>query len=213
MNKKNTLILTLSLVVLIIGSTVAYKALSKKYKESSTDSINQSEITASEAGEATISPAATQVLTATPTPTAVPAESNKAEDFTVETYSGSSISLSDYFGKPIVINFWASWCGPCKAEMPAFNNVYNDLKNDVVFLMVDLVDGFRETKETGYNYITGQGFNFPVYYDMNQDAAYNYSVNSVPTTYFIDVNGNISSFHKGAMSESKLRGEIDKILN
>lgn len=164
---------------------------------------------------ATPVPTATITLapTATPVPTEVPVIKNTATNFTVQTYSGSSVSLSSYFGKPIVVNFWASWCGPCKSEMPAFNTVYNEYKNDVVFMMVDLVDGSRETKSSGYNYVTGQGFNFPVYYDVNQDAAYNYSITSVPTTYFIDANGNVANVQKGAMSESKLRGEIEKILN
>lgn len=150
--------------------------------------------------------------TSTPAPTQTPSNVNTAADFTVQTYSGSNVSLSNFFGKPIVINFWASWCGPCKSEMPDFNTVYQEYKDKVVFMMVDMVDGSRETKQSGYNYVSSQGFSFPVYYDVNRSAALAYSINSYPTTYFIDKNGNVATYNKGSMSARTLRSQINKLL-
>ena len=92
-------------------------------------------------------------------------------DFTAVDLEGNEVSLSDYIGKPIVLNFWASWCPPCKSEMPDFDAVAKELDGEVVFLMVDMVDGMQETKDKGAQFIKEQGFSFPVLYDVNQEAA------------------------------------------
>lgn len=115
-------------------------------------------------------------------------ERMKAPDFTVQDMDGKEVKLSDFIGRPVVINFWASWCPPCKYEMPEFEKVYQELGGDVAFLMIDLVDGQRETKEKGAEYVQSQGFTFPVYYDFGE-AATAYGVRSIPTTYFIDAGG------------------------
>ncbi|MDQ9824562.1 TlpA disulfide reductase family protein, partial [Acinetobacter sp. 163] len=77
----------------------------------------------------------------------------QAPDFTVYTVDGEAVKLSDYFGKPIVLNFWASWCGPCKMEMPEFNKMAETLDGEVQFLMVNMTDGSRETVETASQYV------------------------------------------------------------
>ena len=79
----------------------------------------------------------------------------KATDFTMVDSKGNTVKLSDYFGKPIVLNFWASWCSPCKSEMPEFNSVYKELGSSVQFMMVDLVSS-RETKDAGAKYVSSQ---------------------------------------------------------
>lgn len=158
-------------------------------------------------------PTSTPLPTSTPAPTSVPVNKNTATNFTVYDSNGNAVSLSDYFGKPIVVNFWASWCGPCKSEMPGFDRMYQQYKGSVSFLMVDMVDGYRETKETGQSYIANNGYSFPVFYDTKQSASYAYSVTSYPTTLFIDANGNIAKIKKGAMSESTLENEINALLH
>lgn len=135
----------------------------------------------------------------------------KAPDFTVLDAEGNSVKLSDLFGKPIVLNFWASWCPPCKSEMPAFNQVYEDVGEDIIFMMVDLVDGQRETQETGAQYIEEQGFSFPVYFDTEQKAARAYGIMSIPTTVFIDKDGYIVTGALTALDAETLQKGIDLI--
>ena len=128
-------------------------------------------------------------------------ETIPAPDVTVYTVDGQSAKLSDFFGKPIVLNFWASWCPPCKAEMPDFEKVYQEMGDQVQFLMVNLTDGTQETVETASVFIKDSGFTFPVYYDTSMEAATAYWVSSIPTTYFIDSNGNLITGANGMLSE------------
>ncbi len=139
------------------------------------------------------------------------ANKTKAPDFTIIDSNNNSVKLSDFFGKPIVLNFWASWCPPCKSEMPDFNEVYGDVKGDITFMMVDLVDGQRETVDKGKKYIQEQGFKFPVYYDSKQEAAYAYGIQSIPTTIFIDKDGYIVTGIKSAINKKTLLQGIDYI--
>ncbi|RCX08086.1 thiol-disulfide isomerase/thioredoxin [Anaerobacterium chartisolvens] len=138
-------------------------------------------------------------------------EEMKAPDFTVLDADGNSVNLSDLFGKPIVLNFWASWCPPCKSKMPEFNEVYEEVGEDITFMMVDLADGQRETKEKGAQYVKDQGFSFPVYFDTKQDAVSKYGIASIPTTIFIDKDGYIVTGAEGAIGVKTLQKGIDLI--
>ena len=134
-----------------------------------------------------------------------------APDFTVVDGNGNTVKLSDYMGKPIVLNFWASWCGPCQMEMPDFQKKYMELGDEVVFLMVNMTDGARETVQSAADFVSRNGYTFPVLFDVHYDAATAYSVYSLPTTYFIDAQGNVVAKFSGAMSESLLQQYIDRI--
>lgn len=131
-----------------------------------------------------------------------------APDFTVYDTAGNAVRLVDYAGKPVVLNFWASWCPPCKSEMPHFDKLYQETKDSVVFLMVDLVDGQRETEEDGKSYVASQGFAFAPMFDTKQQAARKYSVSSIPSTFFINTKGDIVYSYIGAMDEKTLRAAI-----
>lgn len=133
-------------------------------------------------------------------------------DFTVYDKDGNAVRLSDFKGKPVVLNFWASWCGPCKSEMPDFNEKAAELEGQVAFLMVNLADGYQETIDTASAFITQQGYTFPVYYDTEISAAQAYGVNSVPVTYFIDAEGYGIARAMGAIGAEDLQVGIDMIL-
>lgn len=133
-----------------------------------------------------------------------------APDFTVTDYDGEEVKLSDYFGKPIVLNFWASWCSPCKAELPDFDEAYQN-HSEVQFLMVNMTDGSRETVETAREHVDNQGYGFPVFYDTESSAANAYYVNSIPTTYFIDGEGNLIAYARGMLDAETLERGIAMI--
>lgn len=131
-------------------------------------------------------------------------ESMKAPDFTVQNTEEEEVKLSDFAGKPVIVNFWASWCGPCKSEMPYFQNMYDTYGEDVVFMMVNMTDGSRETVESALDYVQRAEYTFPVYFDTSQEAAYAYYVNSIPATYFIDAEGNLVAYGAGALQEENI---------
>ena len=81
------------------------------------------------------------------TETKEPDKKNAAPDFSVTDGDGNEVKLADCLGKPVIINFWATWCPPCRSELPAFETLYGKYGNDVVFMMIDLSDGYRETPE------------------------------------------------------------------
>ena len=137
----------------------------------------------------------------------------KAPNFTVLNIDREEVSFNDFIGKPIVINFWASWCGPCVAEMPVFDNLYKELGDDVVFMMINLTDGRNETIATATSFIENSGFVFPVYFDTKYSAATVYGVSSIPATVFIDADGNIKDSYLGKLTESALRSRIQSIYS
>jgi thiol-disulfide isomerase/thioredoxin len=139
------------------------------------------------------------------------AEKVAAPDFTVYDAEGGEIRLSDYSGKPVVLNFWASWCGPCKREMPEFQAAFEELGEDIAFLMVNMTDGSRETVDTASSFVEEAGYTFPVYYDQDMDAASAYGAYSLPTTYFIDTEGFVIARAAGAIDGETLQTGIDMI--
>lgn len=186
--KKNLLIILLSvlLVALIAVAAVVYSSLSESYVPS--DILPA--VTTGETGE----------------------ETNKAPDFTFTDGDGNTHSLSDFFGKPIVINFWATWCPPCKAELPAFDEAYAAYGEDVQFIMLNMTDGMRETADGVKKFVADGGYTFPVYYDTALDGANTYAAYSIPMTVFIDEEGKITATKVGMLSETVLTSNLEFIL-
>ena len=140
------------------------------------------------------------------------AEPMMAPDFIVLDSEGEEVSLSDFIGKPVILNFWASWCGPCKSEMPEFEAAYQKYREEIQFMMVNLTDGSRETVETAAEYIAGEGYTFPVFFDTESDAAITYGATSIPVTYFVDAEGHLVAYGSGALSGEILQSGMEMIL-
>lgn len=136
-----------------------------------------------------------------------------APDFTMYDLEGNPVKLSDFEGKPAILNFWASWCGPCKSEMPDIEAAYQKYGEEIHFVILNLTDGSSETVESAHGYIESQGYTFPVYYDSGMEGAMTYGVSGVPITFFIDAEGNLMAYYQGAMSADILQQGIDMIYS
>ena len=134
-----------------------------------------------------------------------------AIDFTVYDAEGKEVHLSDFYGQPIVLNFWASWCGPCRSEMPDFQQACTELEGKVQFLMINMTDGSRETLDTAKAFLADSGYTFPVFFDTDMDAAVKYSVYALPTTFFINAEGHLAAYAETALSADILQKGIDMI--
>ena len=202
------IVLAVLLVALIGGASVLYDRLGSAYE------VDQLATQAPVAPQ-TEAPAETEIPNETETPEETEAQAETepmtAPDFTALDAQGNEVRLSDYFGKPIVLNFWASWCGPCKSEMPDFDEAYLAQGEEIQFLMVNMTDGSRETLDTAKSFVADSGYRFPVVFDVNQEAAMTYAVSSLPTTFFIGADGSMVAYAMGAIDGDTLQRGIEMI--
>jgi len=137
-------------------------------------------------------------------------KTTKAPDFKLKDQNGKEISLSSLKGKAVVINFWATWCPPCREEIPGFIKVYNRLKDKGVELVGISLD--REGWEVVRPFLKKYEINYPVVVgDRELTEAYG-GIRGIPTTFFVDRNGNIEDKHVGYMSEADFEKQVKKLL-
>ncbi len=130
-----------------------------------------------------------------------------APDFKLENLDGQSVSLSDLRGKPILLNFWATWCPPCRAEMPFLQQIYEEWSDKgLVLLAIDIGEGPSQIKE----FLEANNLSLPVLLDSNKSVAQKYNITAIPTTFFIDKDGIIQVKIIGAFPS---KGAIEKNLN
>ncbi len=216
---RNLIILVLSFVVLIVVATVAYNALRDSTPAVSfvpqIEALPQTE--AKKQVQTSIEPAAVQEPSE-PEP-AVPAVEEELEEgaprmpnIPLFNLDGSETSFEDVRqGKPAVINYFASWCPPCKQELPHFQKAYDTYKDQISFIFLDALDGQRETLETVKAFIRDFPFTGPVYYDEGL-IAYIFQTTSLPTTVFINADGTLANGYLGYVSESVLQQNLDMLL-
>lgn len=198
-NKKMLGIGVILFAVLIVGASILYNAMKDKVEDNSfqmegennTGNTNDTDANAAD--------------------TNTDNEKVVAPDFTMTDKDGNEVKFSNFAGKPIVLNFWASWCGPCQMEMPDFEEMYKQYGEEVQFVMVNMTDGSQETVDSATQFITEKGYTFPVYYDTKMEGAYYYSVYSLPMTYFIDADGNVAASSRGMISGENLQKGIEAV--
>ena len=230
-NKKSKLgliVLCVLLVGLIAAGTVVYPKLTAQVEQ------EQAAAAATEAPAATGITAATEAPSVTLQPAAQPEEDktektaekteekpaevfgpvmkNMAKNFTAYDDAGNPVTLRDMRGKPTVVNFFASWCGPCKMEMPYFETCYLEYGEQVNFMMVNLCAFGNDTKENGKKLVEEGGWTFPVYFDSDGDAAMGYAIRSMPTTIFVSADGELKGRHTGMIPEETLRRTLEAMI-
>ena len=136
----------------------------------------------------------------------------KAPDFEAVGLDGNRLRLSALSGKPVVLNFWSSKCGPCRQEMPDFQEAYQEYGDQIHFVMVNSIGAFGETEESGRQYLEEQKYTFPACFDVDQEAVMAYGIQAFPTTYFIDADGYIVTGAKGMLTQSNLEKGISMLL-
>jgi len=135
----------------------------------------------------------------------------QATNFTLKDLNNNDVSLFDFKGNIIVLNFWATWCPPCKAEIPDFVEVYKTYKDKgVSFLGVSVDEDLNALKQFALDY----NINYTVVVDnKNANIASKWNVTAIPTTYFIDKNGNIVDWNIGQISKSQLISKLNSLIN
>ena len=206
--KKNgiaALALMLVLVALLAGAGVLYDRLTRETPAPQAEAAPTVTL-APQAADATATPKQAEV--AGPQPKA-----DLAPVFTAYTEEGEAVRLSDLRGKPAVVNFFASWCGPCRSEMPHFDEAYRTYGEDIGFLMVDLCAYGNDTVADAKALVESGGWSFPVCYDTQGEAVTAYGIRSMPTTIFLTADGVLAGKRIGAMTREQLWQEIDALLS
>ena len=143
---------------------------------------------------------------------ASPRQGFAAPDFTLDLLGGGEVTLSDLIGKPVMINLWASWCPPCRAEMPAIQKVYQDYQ-DLGLIILGVNTTNQDNEADAAAFVRQYGLTFPIPLDRDGSVSVLYDLRGLPTTFFIDRKGIIRSVVVGGpMSEAVIRSNVEALL-
>jgi len=219
LKKWHTLVLALAIEALIASAAYLYdtlKGVAAPDRIMTAPAVTTEPTETTGAPEETTQPDATAPEETTQSDATAPEETTQpdvaAPGFTVYDADGDQVTLESLRGKPVILNFWATWCGYCVMEMPDFQEAYEEFGDQIHFMMVNVTDGYQETEDTARAFIAGREFTFPVYYDLDLSATNAYGVASMPVTYFIDAEGMAVAYGRGALDAASLRQGIDMLL-
>ena len=135
---------------------------------------------------------------------------NQAPDFQLQSLDGQTVSLGDLQGKPVLINFWATWCSPCRGEMPYIQEIYEEWSDrGLVVLAINIGESSSKAEEFMQSY----NLSFTVLLDTKQDVAQKYNIQYIPTTFFIDKDGIIQDKLIGAFqNKTQIENRLSKIM-
>ena len=206
MKKWHTLVLALAIVALIAAAGFLYNTLK--------DQASPDRLMTAPTQESVPEPQEATAGEPVPETTEEPAQEPDltAPGFTVYDSEGSAVTLESLRGKPVILNFWATWCGYCVMEMPDFQEAFETYGDQIHFMMVNVTDSYQEIQEKAASFIAEKGFTFPVYYDLELSATSAYGVSAMPVTYFIDAQGNFVAWGQGALDAAALQQGIDMLL-
>lgn len=132
-----------------------------------------------------------------------------APDFSLTTLDGESVRLSDFRGQKIMLNFWATWCAPCRAEMPDMQKFYDE--KDIVVLAVNLTTSRFDEAENVEPFVDEYGLTFPILLDVDNEVADLYQIKPIPTSFLIDTSGKIHNVAYGALNYELMVQEFEKM--
>lgn len=141
-----------------------------------------------------------------------PRQGFSAPDFTMEALGGGQVSLSELRGKVVMINLWASWCPPCREEMPAIERVYQKYK-DQGFVVLGVNTTSQDQEAGAARFVQEFSLNFPILFDRSGSVSARYALRALPTTFFVDRKGVIQEVVIGGpMSETSMRARVESLL-
>lgn len=137
-------------------------------------------------------------------------DGDKAPDFTLKSVDGKTVKLSDYKGKVIIIDFWATWCPPCRKGIPDLVSIQKEFKNDVVIIGISL-DREKTIKDVP-GFVKDYGINYPVVYGDDEVVVTYGGIEGIPTAFVIDKQGNVVDKHVGLVPKDTYLNKIKELL-
>ncbi|MCI0766220.1 redoxin domain-containing protein [Bacillus sp. TL12] len=136
---------------------------------------------------------------------------NVAPNFLLQTVDGKEVHLTDYKGKKVLLNFWASWCGPCKIEMPDMEKFYIDMKGKGIEVIAINATASEKSPDHVKQFLQENKYTFPVLFDIQGQANATYQIMSIPTSFILDEKGIIHFKHVGPMTYENMVEYMDSL--